>query len=769
MVDQKANFNSGNRKVVTSRSVVVSSSVWESRMKFDKVNGVVKYFNGDDTESPIKDIGIADKSNDGTTQVYKRMRSKQGIDATSGKRKSWRTKTSSEVFDTYPIQITRQGSGLSNNMEEQCKELTVFVDDTERSPIQSSPGMSELSEKLEEQCREFSVSADGIKRSPVKVSRQKSELSKNMDEKCKELSTSVDGIKRSPIQIPRKRSEWSKNSDEHSREFSAYADGINKSPSKIRKTRSELIRELSVSVDGMERSPVRSIRTRAMSQKESKGPGYGMDRSSIQLRKVKSVSRKASSVGNESNAGLRKTRSEASNVPGNISIGISSQLIKFESVSDEVVGHSSENLPSDETRGMSPELGESQFESNELVDESIKVLDDFAVGIKSPIGIGKSNYDENCEELIEYEEKTITSNLGNVSPTKSHPKLEMTDDGDDWDEELEEEADEEIETETIKESFDVIEIGIPKQKAKKIVTEEKKTQESNLRLAPNLTTVKKQTPPDVIHPRVVSKLTKTKTIPVADEYYSVPKRHSKLQSLVDLVMWRDASKSAFIFGLGTFVIMSSSYTTDLNISLISVVSYVGLIYLAVTFLFKSVIYRGVIDEDETCQEYVFGVEEAIWLMKMILPYINEFLLKLRALFSGDPAITMKLAVLLFVLARCGGSITIWKMAKLGFFGVFTVPKICSGYSSQLTAFGKFWIGRIRDAWESCSHKKAAGFFIFTLIWNLSSVVSRIWAVFMVFVAFKCYQQSLREVEDCIKDDGVEETSGRLSSLIHYHH
>ncbi|CAA3004011.1 reticulon B21 isoform X1, partial [Olea europaea subsp. europaea] len=211
----------------------------------------------------------------------------------------------------------------------------------------------------------------------------------------------------------------------------------------------------------------------------------------------------------------------------------------------------------------------------------------------------------------------------------------------------------------------------------------------------------------------------------------------------DLVMWRDVSKSAFIFGIGTFVIISSSYTRDLNISFISVVSYLGLVYLASIFLFRSLIRRGEIDRS---QDYVVGEEEAIWVLKLVLPYINEFLLKLRALFSGDPSTTMKLAVLLFVLARCGSSITIWKMAKLGFFGVFIVPKVCSSYSTQLTAFGTFWIRRFRDAWESCSHKKAVGFAIFTLVWNLSSMVARIWAVFMLFVAFKYYQHSLMSNE-----------------------
>lgn len=478
-------------------------------MKFDKVNGGVKVFNGDhETQSPTKD----DKSNDGATQVYKRMRAKQDSDATSGKRRTWKTETS-KVSSTDPIEITRQGSGLSSYMEEQCKELSVSVDESERSSIESLQGMPELSEKIDEECRELSVSADGAKGSPVKVSRKISEVSKSMDERCKELSASVDGNKRSPTQSARKRFEWGKNSDEQTKELSVSADGIKKSLSKIRKTRSELTRELSVSVDGVEKSPVRSMRTRAMSQKEFKGTGDGMDRSSIHLRKVKSVSSKASSVGNESNAGLRKTRSEASKdskVPGNSSEGISSQLIKFESVSDKVVGDSTVNFPADENR-MSTELEDPQFESNELVDESRKILDESAVGIKkSPVGVVKSNCDENCEDLVEYEEKTITSNLGNVSPIKFPPKLEVTDDEDDWDEELEEEADEEIKTETIKKSIDVIEISIPEQKAKKLLIEEKKIQENNLQSAPISATVKKQTPV-AIHPKIVSKPTKTKS------------------------------------------------------------------------------------------------------------------------------------------------------------------------------------------------------------------------------------------------------------------
>lgn len=376
--------------------------------------------------------------------------------------------------------------------------------------------------------------------------------------------------------------------------------------------------------------------------------------------------------------------------------------------------------------------------------------------------------EENCKEIeanVVCQEKVISSDATTVGGgvIKSPPQvlaIANNDDDDDKADDIdgdEEDFDEEVEVEKKE-----INVQQKEQKPEKIVVNEvKKFNQFNDKTSPFISTVNTEPPPVVKRATIYSNFAKPTTSSVSDEYQIFPETqtNSKLQNLVDLVMWRDVSKSAFVFGIGTFIIISSAYTTDLNISFISVISYLGLIYLAVIFLYRTIICRGVIDIDDS--SYVLGEEEAIWLLKLILPYLNEFLLKLKALFSGDPTTTMKLAVLLFVLARCGSSITIWKMIKLGFFGVFIVPKVCSSYSTQLAAYGKFWIGRFRDAWDSCSHKKAVAVGIFTLVWNLSSMVARIWAAFMLFVALRYYQQSMMrddwvEVED---DDakGSEET------------
>ncbi|WJX29410.1 hypothetical protein P8452_18056 [Trifolium repens] len=370
--------------------------------------------------------------------------------------------------------------------------------------------------------------------------------------------------------------------------------------------------------------------------------------------------------------------------------------------------------------------------------------------------------DENCDDFDVCQEKEISNNVGMV---QNSPELlvQVVGGGDD------NVIDEVVDEIAMKnESFDVKEITIPEnnklvlnqqekkkfvvneEEPKKIVNAQMRFHHKNERRSVSVPIVVKQYPTIRRNSTIYQNFSKPNSSsgPKEEEQSSFPQTQSKLQSLVDLIMWRDVSRSAFVFGIGTFIIISSSYAKDINLSLISAISYVGLVYLAVIFLYRSLICRGVNNVDDS--NYVLGEKDAIWMLKLVLPYLNECLSKLKALFSGDPGTTMKLAVLLFVLARCGSFITIWKMAKFGFFGVFIVPKICSSYSAQFTAYANFWIRRFRDAWDSCTHKKAVALGIFGLVWNLSSVVARIWAVFVLFVAFRYYQQHYM-----VRDEWVE--------------
>ncbi|KAG1327572.1 reticulon-like protein B21 [Cocos nucifera] len=348
--------------------------------------------------------------------------------------------------------------------------------------------------------------------------------------------------------------------------------------------------------------------------------------------------------------------------------------------------------------------------------------------VRSPISLRKVKSEllrlrsENCGEIGE--EKDVLDGVGNGGGIGEKQVLLIGDGRENGGGDEEEEV--EIEVEEEKKSFDDKEMDVPVEKPKnveekeeeerinqitaekpKIVEEEKRINQIPVEKPKNveekgiskiheiavLPKVEKKPMPLAIRRRAVhpDPIKPPPAVEVEEEIFvNISATQNRMQNIVNLVMWRDVSKSAFVFGFGTFFLLSSSYAKDLNFSLITAISYLALVYLALIFFVKSILRRGAtIEYDEKDERYMVGEEEAIWLLRLLLPYINELMLKLRALFSGDPATTMKLAVLLFVMARCGGSITIWTLAKLVFFGVFTIPKVYSTYSTQLAKYGKF--------------------------------------------------------------------------------
>ncbi|MQM16902.1 hypothetical protein Taro_049862 [Colocasia esculenta] len=76
----------------------------------------------------------------------------------------------------------------------------------------------------------------------------------------------------------------------------------------------------------------------------------------------------------------------------------------------------------------------------------------------------------------------------------------------------------------------------------------------------------------------------------------------------------------------------------------------------------------------------------------------------------------------------------------------------AGEEKTAVTRSKFWLERVRDAWETCQHKKAVAAAVFTLIWNLSSTVARVWAVFMLVVAVRFYQQRVAAGDEVAEED-----------------
>ncbi|KMZ66564.1 hypothetical protein ZOSMA_294G00160 [Zostera marina] len=237
-------------------------------------------------------------------------------------------------------------------------------------------------------------------------------------------------------------------------------------------------------------------------------------------------------------------------------------------------------------------------------------------------------------------------------------------------------------------------------------------------------------------------------------------KNKRMQSIVDLVMWRDASRSAFVFGIGSFLVISSSYTKDFNFSLISTFSYLCLLYLATIFLYTSIARcDGNNVEDRSA---VLTEEDATQLISNLLPYINDILTKTKILFSGDPATTIKAAMPLFLLARYGGIVPISTMFKLAFFGAFTVPRFLSAYSLQIERYATFLLNRARDAWDTCTHKKAAAATTFVVLWNLFSPSARAWIVFMLLVLLR-YSHQITGTSGLTIDIGITDDTMKNNS------
>ncbi|XP_056166926.1 reticulon-like protein B21 isoform X2 [Syzygium oleosum] len=563
----------------------------------------------------------------------------------------------------------------------------------------------------------------------------------------------------------------------------------------LSKSGDEMVKELSVSAvakrgkrdavsgadQGIPRSPVQMRRSRSEAVRGS------VEKSSVELTKVKSGSTKILDQ-------LRRDGDDENAV----------RLSTENSEPTSVLDGSCQDEEEEEEEEEEEKEAEKEEEEKEAIDGSADGYEEDPVGESKSDEIRKEVISSNASQ-VKSDPKEASREDDNISnDNAANDLVEEEKEEEEFSEEFEEEEregefDEGTDTERENKSLEIKEIVVTEQKTSDVAVKEETKPIQVAEKPKSISPIAKKQPSPVVKPATVNRniahptptkiftssssnvqkppppVTRrsslhqnfaTKTNSSSEKYQTFPERQNKLQNLVDLVMWRDVSKSTLIFGLGTFVVISSSYTKDISFSFITVTSYLGLFYLAAIFLYRSIICRGYVDIDgSSC---VLGEEEAIWLLKLVLPYLNEFLLKLKALFSGDPGTTMKLAVLLFVLARCGSSITIWKMAKFGFFGVFTVPKVCSSYSSHITAYGKFWIRRFRDAWNSCSHKKAVAVGIFTLVWNLCSVVARIWAVFMLYVAFRYYQQNLvREDwaadDECADDKCRGQVGGRKNS------
>ncbi|CAH2051139.1 unnamed protein product [Thlaspi arvense] len=208
----------------------------------------------------------------------------------------------------------------------------------------------------------------------------------------------------------------------------------------------------------------------------------------------------------------------------------------------------------------------------------------------------------------------------------------------------------------------------------------------------------------------------------------------------DLVMWRDAAKSTLWFGFGCLCFLSSCFAKGVNFSVFSVVSNLGLVLLCGSFLSNTLCQRK---NEDTKREFHVSEDDVLRLARRFLPAANFAISKTSELFSGEPSMTLKVTPFLLIGAEYGHLITLWRLSAFGFFLSFTIPKLYSCYTHQISQKVERVRRRISEAWGMCSHKKILAGSAVTAFWNLTSIRIRIFAVFIILVIFRYRRQNLQ--------------------------
>ncbi|XP_019096501.1 PREDICTED: reticulon-like protein B17 [Camelina sativa] len=226
--------------------------------------------------------------------------------------------------------------------------------------------------------------------------------------------------------------------------------------------------------------------------------------------------------------------------------------------------------------------------------------------------------------------------------------------------------------------------------------------------------------------------------------------------ITDLVMWRDAAKSTLWFGFGCLSFLSSCFAKGVNFSVFSVASNLGLVLVCWSFLSNTLCQRK---NDDTKRAFHVSEDDVLRLSRRVLPAANFFISKASEVFSGEPSMTLKVTPFLLLGAEYGHLITLWRLSAFGFFLSFTIPKLYSCYTHQISQKVERVKTRIGEAWGVCSHKKILAASAVTAFWNLTSIRTRIFAIFIILVIFRYRRQNLElnpEEDEPVENEKPEE-------------
>uniref|UniRef100_A0A1D1YCV3 Reticulon-like protein n=1 Tax=Anthurium amnicola TaxID=1678845 RepID=A0A1D1YCV3_9ARAE len=207
--------------------------------------------------------------------------------------------------------------------------------------------------------------------------------------------------------------------------------------------------------------------------------------------------------------------------------------------------------------------------------------------------------------------------------------------------------------------------------------------------------------------------------------------------ILELIMWKDVAKSSLWFGLGSLCFISSCFSRELSFCVVSAISHLGLLILALAFFFDSVSQRN---HEKVRRVFKFKEEDILRATRVVLPTVNAAIATAQEIFSGEPSMTLKVAPVLLLTAKYGHLITLWRLLATGFFLSFTAPKLYSSYSSHIRRQADNMGRSVLEAWKASRHKRLLAVAGATILWNLFSVKTRVFAAFFCLVVLRYHHQ-----------------------------
>eukprot|EP00899_Mesostigma_viride_P025434 jgi/Mesvir1/6075/Mv00802-RA.2 len=189
----------------------------------------------------------------------------------------------------------------------------------------------------------------------------------------------------------------------------------------------------------------------------------------------------------------------------------------------------------------------------------------------------------------------------------------------------------------------------------------------------------------------------------------------------DLLLWAQPSKSALAFGTGLLLLTMAATMDPPPISCITGVAYAALVYLAGSFAQRLVRRHAT---PQPPREWM-SAADADRVARMLMVLANAMAAAHASLFCGGTAITLKVAMALWVASLLGSVLSVFTLLCLCFVAAFTVPLIYVHNVDSIHRKVVPLLARAHYQWAQLPHGKPLTALGCVAVWSFFGVVTKL--------------------------------------------